>query len=482
MTRPGVEVFSTASSPARGVPTDTSVAFVLSEAAMGPLDAPAVLRSLNDYAPSFGDRLPTSLGYDTVDTLFREGVTTIYYQRIDDGSEAATFAGDAIAAGTVIDAANPGTWGNGLKVQAVNTPGGGGTYMVTVSVGGTAVQTSQPISTDTDLAAFLASGSYATLDGASGGPLKVGTVTLADGTDGVVPAVAEDALDTGLAALSADYGPGQVLAPGRADEASHGAILEHCAGVSLSKVNRIALLDPAITDGVTELTSAATALRAMDEARYGSLWGPWAIIPGLAPGTTRVVPWTAIEAGILARNDQAGNPNLAGAGPNGVSNYAIGLVQTFSDDERETLLYAGVDTARSVYGTIEAYAFRTLVDPNGPNSAWRELNHARLNMAIVAQSEAIGEQFVFSQIDGRGHTIARFNGALAGMLKTFFDIDALFGDTPADAFEVNTGSAVNTTDTIADGVLKAVLSVRMSPHAELVQIYIVKYPITVALA
>jgi hypothetical protein len=449
---------------------------------MGSIDAPTALRSLNDFAPTYGNRLPTGLGYDAVDSLFREGVTTIYYMRIDDGSVAATIDADPIAAGTTIDATNPGTWANGAKVGIVNTPGGGGTFMATVEVGGTVVQTSQPISTDADLAGFLAQGPYLTLTGDTGGPLIVGSVTLEGGADGVVPADEEGALDAGLAALSADYGPGQVIAPGRGDEASHAAILEHCAGVSLSKVNRIALLDGLLGDGVTELTSAAASLRTMDEARYGSLWGPWAVIPGLAPGTTRTIPWSCIEAGILARNDQAGNPNLAGAGPNGVSNYAIDLVQNFSDDERQTLLYAGVDTARSVYGTIEAYAFRTLVDPNGPNSAWRELNHARLNMAIVAQSEAVGEQFVFSQIDGRGHTIARFNGALAGMLKTFFDLDALFGDTASDAFEVNTGSAVNTPDSIADGVMKAVLSVRMSPHAELVQIYIVKYPITVVLA
>ena len=122
------------------------------------------------------------------------------------------------------------------------------------------------------------------------------------------------------------------------------------------------------------------------------------------------------------------------------------------------------------------------MDPAGPRSAWRELNHARLNMAIVARGEQVGEGTVFAQLDGRGHTIAKFNGRLAAMLKGFYDDDALFGDTASDAFIVDTGPAVNTPDKLADGVLGAVLSVRMSPHAELVDIYIVKYPITVALA
>ena len=125
------------------------------------------------------------------------------------------------------------------------------------------------------------------------------------------------------------------------------------------------------------------------------------------------------------------------------------------------MLYAGVDTARTVYGSIQAYAFRTLVDPAGPRSGWRELNHARLNMAIVANAEVVGQDFVFSQLDGRGHTIKAYEGDLLGMLGTFYDADALFGDTPEDAYAVNTGPAVNTRRILADGMLKAVLSVRM---------------------
>ena len=43
------------------------------------------------------------------------------------------------------------------------------------------------------------------------------------------------------------------------------------------------------------------------------------------------------------------------------------------------------------------------------------------------------------------------------------------------------GSAVNTIEKLADGILSAVMETRMSPHAELVQIVSVKIPVTVAL-
>ena len=60
-------------------------------------------------------------------------------------------------------------------------------------------------------------------------------------------------------------------------------------------------------------------------------------------------------------------------------------------------------------------------------------------------------------------TIAAFHGDLNGMLGDLFDLGALYGDTPDDAFDINTSPAVNTIETIANGELHAILSVKMSP-------------------
>jgi len=306
--------------------------------------------------------------------------------------------------------------------------------------------------------------------------VAAGDVALAGGADGSVP-VGANAFTATLAGIQSELGPGQLTAPGKSDYPSHAAILAAAANT-----DRVAILDGAITDGPLELTSAAALLRGAEQDRYGSLWGPWAVIPGRAPGTVRQIPWSPVQAALCARNDEAGNPNQAAAGAWGETQYVTALVQEFSPADCETLLYAGVDTARTVYGSVQAYAFRTLVDPAGPRQEWLELNWARLNMAIVAESKAVGQDYVFSQLDGRGHTIAAFGGQLAGMLTTYYNIDALYGEDVTDAFNVNVGPAVNTIDKLADGILSAVLTTRMSPHAELVQITIVKQPITVALA
>jgi hypothetical protein len=533
MSRPGVEVSSAASAPPRGVPTDTSVTFICAEAQMGPVDAPTRLTSLDQFTATYGQRVAGTYGYDSLDAALHEGTATAYFMRlVDEALAAKVSAAPIVAAPAEVVAANPGVWGNGLVLKVALTPValaaqaapkasktstkpkdgasadeppepegepeerklGALTFApepraseameATVTLNGTVVQSSLALANVEALVNFLASGPYLRLVKAASltAAVLAGTVKPVGGTDGTVPVDEIGTVETGLTALTADLGPGQLLLPGRADAESQAAALAHCAGTSDAGVNRVALLDGAIGDDATTLETRAKTLRGALEDRYGSLWAPWATIPGLAPGTSRTIPWSAIQAGICARNDAAGNPNQAGAGPWGVSRYADSLTVAFTDAQRESLLLAGVDTARSVYGTIESYAFRTLVDPNGPRASWRELNHARLNMAIVARAEAVGEQIVFTQIDGRGLALAKFNGLLAAMLKEFYDDGAIYGDEPADAFTVNTGPAVNTPATLAEGNLRAVLSVRMSPHAELVQIEIVKVPITVALA
>lgn len=526
MSRPGVEIYSSAASPPTGVPTDTSVAFLVGEAQMGPTDKATRLTSMDEFTAKYGQRVSGVESYDWLDTYFHEGGATAYFLRYTDGAAVATIAATAIVAGNTVNGASAGAWANGYKLSVVPTPGqsvtfertaddseGSGksktaskakaedaeapkrsalltfapevqaqtpTFMASVAdATGRAVQVSQPLETQGELATWLASGSYLTLTGPdSSVAVAAGEVTLAGGTDGTLPVSDSDAslLTAALALMPKELGPGQLSAAGRTDMESHAALL-----VSASDTRRVAILDCPANATVPDLVSAATAIRGAEQDRYGSMWAQWAVVPGIAPGTLRTVQWSAVEAALCARNDLAGNPNQAAAGSWGECQYVSDLATTFTEDECEALLYAGVDTARNVYGAVQAYAFRSLVDPSGPRSGWLQFNHCRLNMAIVAQAEAIGQDHVFAQIDGRGHELAAFGGQLGGMLIAYYNADILFGDDVTEAFVVNVGPAVNTPDTIEDGRIIAVLSVRMSPHAELVQIYIVKQPITVAL-
>lgn len=512
--RPGVTVQSLAARPPQGgVPTDTSVGFIVGEAAQGPDDEATQVTSPTQFTTMFGGRLSAAPWlYDGVEAFFREGGATLYVSRlISSTAVKASIAVTDLDTGVTLTANYRGTYANGYRLVIDGPPAGNGngdteedggddggdddeplpglTFAAKapgdpytaqlLDGGGNLLQQSLLIYTQGDLANWLASGSYATLTGFDpAGDLAPTTVTAAGGTDGAVPVVLQADFDAALADFGPDLGPGQVWAPGRTTPAWQASLLVHA-----SLNDRVALLDAPQGADVPTLVATAGALRGSDQDRYGSLWAPWATVPGIAQGTTRTIPWSSIQAGMIARLDaQTGNANRAAAGDFGQSTFALNVTQTFSDADRQTLLYAGCNTVRYRYGTVRAYAYRSLSDPNGNNGQWVQFNHSRLNMQIVADSEEIGEEYVFSQLDGRGLTIAAFHGELNAMLKALFDDGALYGDTPDDAFDVNTSPSVNTIETIANGELHAVLAVKMSPHAELVYIEIVKVVLTEALS
>lgn len=195
------------------------------------------------------------------------------------------------------------------------------------------------------------------------------------------------------------------------------------------------------------------------------------------------MPYSAVQAGLIARSDGVGNsPNVAAAGANGVARYATGLSQAaWTDTQRDTLNDAGVNVALVKYGAVRTYGYRTLVNPLTDDS-WLQFTNARLNMAIAAEAGVIAERYLFSQIDGRGIKTGEFAGDLSGILLDFYNAGSLYGDSPEEAFSVNVGSQVNPPEDLAEGKVRAVLEVRMSPFAEFVTIEVVRTAITEAVA
>lgn len=238
--------------------------------------------------------------------------------------------------------------------------------------------------------------------------------------------------------------------------------------------NRVALLDLADSPDADTLIAAAATDRALDDARFGAAFAPWAVVPGVASGTTRTVPWSAVQAGMIARLESSGKTsNVPAAGVNGQSQYAVGLSQVgWSDADRESLNDGGVNVVIQRGSDIRTYGYRTLVDPATPEWIW--FGNARLYMQIASDLNAVGERFVLAEIDGRGKIIHEFGGELIAALIPYWEAGSLYGENATDAFRVDIGSQVNTPETIAAGELHAVAEVRMSPDAERVQIEVVK--------
>lgn len=459
----------------------TSNGFLVGVCERGSVTEPIKTISLADAVDRIGDRVAASPHlYDAIDCAFREGASVVYVGRAV-GAEADTAeatAEDGEGKDTLLfTAKSPGAWGNGLKLKLTLA---GGNVTIVVEEDGAVVESSPALGTNPEIVEWAKGSAYIdakdiSAENESAGDAKTQTLEMAGGKDdvaGVSTTQIEAALDT----FTRDLGPGQVAAPGFTTEAIHKALLTHAG-----ETNRRALLDDPAESTAAELVSHATVLRGAT-AKFGCLLGSWAIVPGVSIGTSRKVPYSGIQMGLIARSEAEGNnPNRAAAGPRGTSRYATGLVTTFTDAEREDLQEAGVIPAILVRGVVTTFGNVTLVNQTTePN--WQSFSASRLVMAVAAAAGEVLESYDFEQIDGRGYIFKQLQGDLSGAACMPFYLDnALYGQTPEDAFFVNTGPDVNTPTSIAAEEVKAQIGIRVSPSATFLEVEVVKVPTTEAL-
>jgi phage tail sheath protein FI len=207
------------------------------------------------------------------------------------------------------------------------------------------------------------------------------------------------------------------------------------------------------------------------------MFGPWLRVPGVALGVLRLVPPSAIAAGLMARNDRSNHEGNAAAGDNGVSRYALAAERAFTETERDTLNTAGVNVFRELPQGVTLYGYRTLADPVAdPYDV--SLGVARAVMRIAADQRGIGNRHLFKTIDGEGLELNDFKGDLMGNLTDHWRRGMLYGATPQAAYRVDVGDAVNTPATIQAGELRSNTVVRVSPTAERVIETVAKRPVT----
>ena len=480
MTRPGIVVTPTDSAIPRTTSTDSGTWFVAGLTEQGTLE-PTLVKSLNQYVDVFGARVAYGALYDALDVFFREGGARAIVGRVVGPDAVASSAVLYDAAGSTpadvaldVSAKNPGAWGDELNVE-VTAGDAVDEFKILVSHDTLGLLETSPSLLDRDAAVAWADTTSAYIDIALGAsnedPRVQGPTGLAGGDDDRAN-ITDDEWAATLALFTRDLGAGQVSMPGRTTLQAHSDTLAHAAAFA-----RTALLDAPDTGVADDLIDAATDIRALGSvARYGGLFAPYATVPGLTPSTTRSVGYAAVQAGLMARNDGAGlSVNQPAAGELGVSRYALAVSQSFTEAERESLNDAGVNLARLLYGSIRTYGYRTLADPLA-DANWINLANTRLLNDITSKAYAIGERYMFRQLDARKVTISQWGGDLRAMLMPYFEAGSLYGESPDEAFSVDVGDTINTPVTIANNELRAALSVRMSAMAELVTIEIIKVP------
>jgi hypothetical protein len=470
VTLPGPVVTSGEDASSSSLPTDISTVFVVGLSEQGPIDAPSVATSFGQFKNVAGAREGNSILWDWVDTHFRCGGAKVVWARLK-GAAAKAASGKLAGASTEalkVTATSVGEWANDLDVvvTVVETT----KRKIVMKLDGVAVQ-ELTFGTNEEAVSWASTSPYIRLADLGGGLPKAATLELSGGTDDR-GSVGESDWKAALDLFTADYGSGKVITPGHTTATAAENVMAHCEANG-----RVGRLD-GIDGPIAESESLAATLRAQGTARYagGPFW-PWAEVKGLAPSTTRIVPWSAVDTGMAARNAARGfSPNDATAGDLGVApEFVVGLTQpALSDAEREKANDAGVNVAREMLGSVRTYGYRTLVNPL-VDDTWLDLANADTDAYIKAKCKAIGERFVFKTIDGRGILAAKFAAAITGeVLGPLFEAGALFGESPEEAYEVRVGPDVNTQETINEGKLRAIVLVKMSEFAERVEIEITK--------
>jgi hypothetical protein len=470
---------------ARAAAPSTSAGFIAGFTERGPDDDYVFCISPTDAENKLGGRLAGDPEvYDALDAAFNEGASAVYVARVTGDNPVASSRDfpdgeEAPATSITFTAKNVGEYGDRIEVQTTTE---GGKTTVAVSFDEEVVEGSPAFETQDALVEWInANSSWVTA--AKGGSEKLPkTQTLAlEGGEAKTGTADGGNLTEALNRLVKDLGPGQVAAPNFRAEEGHLALLAHCI-----LNNRRALLDDESGATKDELVEHATPLQAAEGkgARYGALMAQWAIIPGLTSGTTRTVPYSGVQMGIIAASEAAGNnPNKPAAGrKRGKARWALGLVNTWTQEEIAELDDAGVTCAILAGGVPTTFGDRTLIDQDEESRDWRSFAASRLVMAISELTRQVLQGFEFEQIDGKGYVFSELQGEISGRAcMPFYKDNALYGELPEEAFVVNTGPAVNTPQSIEQEEIKAQVAIRISPKGGLLKAEIVNVPISESL-
>jgi len=476
MPAPGTQIRLKDSPIPASVPTDTTTAFVTGISEKGPITHAIKIRSVSEFERHYGLRVSYGILWDWVDTFFREGGSSVYVSRVVGPTPTSGFKNlnDNVAAiSLIVTAIGPGAYSNTQLFAGVVAGTGAGTYQIVITDGTNVLEQSGDLTTQADARDWSLNSDYVriTIGASLLQPIVVAPAALSAGTDDRTN-ITETQWTNALVLFGIGLGPGQIAAAGRTTDIAHTALLSHAQAN-----RRVALLDLTDTAVVATLKTSVVNARVGNQ-RYGAAFAPWVQVQGIVPGTIRTIPPSALIAGMIAGNELENGPNAPSAGNQGISHTAVGLSQVaFTDAQRQDLNDNGINVIMKRANTnIEVFGWRSLVnavtDPN-----WINFGNSRLFMAIASDADQIAETFVFRVIDGKGHTIGEFNGALTSMLLGYYQQGGLYGPTPDDAFNVDTGAQVNTLQTLALNELHAVLNVKMSPFAEFIVIDIVKTPL-----
>jgi hypothetical protein len=446
----------------------------------GPVDRSVIVRSVADLVRVFGARVTYGAVYDDVVTFIEEGGGEAVVSRVVPaaGTTVGTLTLSSATPTTVarVDAANPGAWSTGVTVEVLaGTTAGTARVIVrhAAAPGGIALDANN-VTGGADLASKASGNEFVKVTdlGGAGIPAPIAATPLSAGNDNrAAIAVADYA--TALTRFGRELGDGAVSIPGQPSSAV-GAILDAHAKAN----NRLALLAAARSTTQANLITAAAALN----SESSGLFAPWVLVPDGAGGSRAISPEGYVAA-MRARAHDTEGPYRAPAGVIAVARYVVGLDQAFDRTAGDALDLGRVSAIRSIAGTTRLYGWRSLSQD--------EANYALLTgrdmlnrISVAAELES--EDYVFATVDGRGLMLGRLAGDLVGIVEPYAAAGGLFARLDPDGKVLDPGYRVqadarnNPVESLANNVVNADISIRVSPVGSLINVRITKAGLTAA--
>ena len=444
----------------------TSVTMFVGEATRGPIAAPTLVHSQDDYEAVFG---PLASASDTMGlaagAFYRNGGKDAYFVRVADPSAANTKAatldldGETATKVVTVLASSEGAWGNAIFVR-VRKPKPADTSFA-LDVGRMVKRSGADV--------FVVDETFADLNLTDGdarfAPSVVNTSSRlvrlrlnspAGGLPKAFPTGSVDAtaLTGGAAgtASQADYRaafaklekvrdisiivlPGKAMAADGKGNAAVAEALSHCNKVG----NRMVIIDP---PPGTELTTAA-AVNALNlpTSNYSGLYYPWLTISNpfynpdsnpTAPRTLTMAP-SAFAAALWSRTDGRRGVWKAPAGVEAQLIGVAGLEFEVGDGDQDQLNPLGVNCVRKLpsFGAV-IWGARTLATNAEPQ--WRYIP-VRRTAIMIEQSIYNGIQWaVFEPNDYRLWSSLRVN--IGAFMDNLFRAGAFQGEKASDAYFV----------------------------------------------
>jgi hypothetical protein len=467
-------------SPSATARSVTGRTFFIGRTTRGPI-GPTRVFGPAEFVSRFGGRATNSQAmYDAVMAYFAAG-----------GVEAVIVRAVGSAA---VKASVTLTLTNSIVVTALEV----GDYANTWTAGYDTATKTLTITTDTgvetytgaDLASLLTAASASTTVAVTSpsSALPTGNVAataLASGADQFATATLSAQLDQ----LPATWGPGVIVVPGYAHSdtfAAAGAVgatlAAHCATVG----HRDALVSsPGTVNTAAGWESDKAVVRALANSHLLTPCWP-AVVQPIATGATQVLATVdpcAVVAGRRAAAHGIG-PWVSGIradlreipGPTDVA-YQLTDAQALTAFASGGVLLRRENRPDATVVVVGSWKTASTITGDTAKHL-HGLQHRDLCLAIAYEGSVIGSGQEGITVDGDGSAVGAFEAYLRAMLEKYVSAGALYAKRNPDgsvlpAYTVDTSSAVNTTESLAAGILRASVRVRLSPVAEYVVINIV---------